>query len=118
MAKGMLHKKENETSPNDPDKHVEVKTKSLSREEVGFTDSQEDLIPTFDVNMRLDNHTRNAVLALAKASADKRTASEMVSILVENYLKDSSERTKEIYNDLLNMYEERDKLSYKLKTKK
>lgn len=33
-------------------------------------------VPTFDVDTRVNNHTRNAVLALARAIAYKRTALE------------------------------------------
>lgn len=74
-------------------------------------------VPTFDVNMRVDNHTRNAVLALARATADKRTASEMVSILIENFLDGMTPQGLEVYQDFLDMLEQKDKLEYKLKNK-
>lgn len=73
--------------------------------------------PTFDVNMRVDNHTRNAILALARATADKRTASEMVSILIENFLDKMTPQGLEVYQDFLDMLEQKDKLEYKLKNK-
>ena len=73
--------------------------------------------PTFDVNMRVDNHTRNAILALARATADKRTASEMVSILIENFLDNMTPQGLEVYQDFLDMLEQKDKLEYKLKNK-
>lgn len=80
------------------------------------TDSKTNSI-TFDVNMRVDNHTRNAVLALARATADKRTASAMVSILIENYLNSMTPQDLEVYQDFLDMLEQKDKLEHKLKNK-
>lgn len=74
-------------------------------------------VPTFDVNMRVDNHTRNAILALARATADKRTANEMVSILAETFLDKMTPQSLEVYQDFLDMLEQKDKLKYKLKNK-
>ncbi|WP_282802531.1 DUF5388 domain-containing protein [Secundilactobacillus kimchicus] len=100
---------------NNPDKKVNVNVNSLSRKQAGFVDTE--TIPTFDVNMRVDNHTRNAVLALAKTTADKRSASEMVSILIETYLETLNPQSKEIYQDFVDMLENKDKLDYKMKNR-
>lgn len=101
----------------DPDKNVKIKSNSISRKDAGFGDSINDHLPTFDVNMRVDNHTRNAVLALSKISSEKKTASEIVSLLIENYVEDLNPQSVEIYQDFVNMLEEKDKLNYKLKNK-
>nr|WP_252895204.1 DUF5388 domain-containing protein [Liquorilactobacillus satsumensis] len=61
----------NNNSEKRIDKNVEVKTKQISRADVGFTDIEKDVIPTFDVSVRLDNHARNALMALAKTTAEK-----------------------------------------------
>ena len=74
-------------------------------------------VPTFDVNMRVDNHTRNAILALARATANKRTASKMVSVLIENFLDKMTPQDLKVYQDFLDMLEQKDKLEYKLKNK-
>ncbi|WP_034994708.1 DUF5388 domain-containing protein [Liquorilactobacillus vini] len=100
------------------DKNVEVKTKSITRAEAGFTDVQKDVIPTFDVSVRLDNHARNALLALAKTTAEKRTISEMLSIMIESYSKSLSENTMSAYNEYLEALEEKDKLAYRLKNRR
>ena len=117
---GLLNHDKDKIAKN-PDKNVDVKATQVTREEAGFTDNESskdtEFIPTFDVNMRMDKHTRNAVLALSKATAEKRTASEMVAILIEDYLKNASNRTKDIFNEFLNTFEEKDKLLYKLKSK-
>lgn len=117
---GLLNHDKDKVAKN-PDKNVDVKATQVTREEAGFTDNESskdtEFIPTFDVNMRIDNHTRNAVLALSRATAEKRTASEMVSILIEEYLKDTSTRTQDIYREFINAFEEKDRIMYKLKTK-
>lgn len=97
----------------------EPKVKSISRTDAGFGDKkqQSDMLPTFDVNMRIDNHARNAVLALAKTTANKRSVSEMVSILVEEYLRSMNPQSLEVYQELVTMFENKDQLSYKLKRK-
>lgn len=100
-----------------PDKNVEVKANIISRKEAGFVDKDIKSIPTFDVNMRIDNHTRNAILALSRATADRRTASEMASILIEQYLDKLNPQTLEVYQDFLEMLEEKDKMEYKLKNR-
>lgn len=116
---GLLNHNTDSKSKNNPDKKVEVKVNSISRAAAGFGDKkqQSDLIPTFDVNMRIDNHARNAVLALAKTTADKRSASEMVTILVEKYLQTMNPQSLEVYQELVTMFEDKDQLSYKLKRK-
>lgn len=101
-------------SGTNPDKNVDIKVKSVSRQEAGFASSETPL-PTFDVNMRIDNHSRNAVLALAKITADKRSASEMVSILVEEYLKELNPKAMESYTELVDAFEEKDKITFNLK---
>lgn len=99
-----------------PDKGVNVKAKSISRKDAGFGNTPDvPVYPTYDVNMRLDNHARNSVLALAKATADKRTASEMMAILVEAYADNLEPQTEEIYQNFLKMFEEKDRLESKLK---
>jgi len=100
-----------------PNKKVDIKVKEISRTEAGFVDIPESIIPTFDVNMRVDNHTRNAILALSRATADKRTASEMASILIESYLEKLNPQTLEVYQDFLGMLEDKDKMEYKLKNR-
>lgn len=100
---------------NKIDKNVNVKTKSISRKDAGFVDTQKDIIPTFDVSIRVDNHARNSLLALAKTTGEKRTVSEMLSIMIENYSSNLSERTRDVYNEYLSALEEKDKLSFKLK---
>lgn len=107
----------NPGNSTDPDKKVNIKSKQITRNEVGFGDTPSPAVPTFDVNMRVDNHTRNAILALARATADKRTASEMVSILIENFLDKMTPQGLEVYQDFLDMLEQKDKLEYKLKNK-
>lgn len=99
------------------DKNVDVKVKQISREDVGFTDIEKDVIPTFDVSVRLDNHARNALLALAKITAEKRSISEMLSIMIEDYSKKLNDNTINAYRDYLNALEEKDKLAYKLKSR-
>lgn len=98
---------------DNPDKKVNVSVQSISRKDVGFVDNTS--IPTFDVNMRIDNHTRNAVLSLAKATADRRSATEMVSILIETYLETMTSQDKEVYNEFIDIFENKDKLVYKMK---
>lgn len=107
----------NPGNSKDPDKKVNIKSKQITRNEAGFGDTPSPAVPTFDVNMRVDNHTRNAILALARATADKRTASEMVSILIENFLDKMTPQGLEVYQDFLDMLEQKDKLEYKLKNK-
>lgn len=107
----------NNDNNKDPDKKVTIKAKQISRSEAGFSNKPSPAVPTFDVNMRVDNHTRNAVLALARATADKRTASEMVSILIESFLDSMTPQGLEVYQDFLDMLEQKDKLEYKLKNK-
>lgn len=118
MSGLLQHNSDIENNKN-PDKKVEVKANAISRTAAGFGDSknQGDLIPTFDVNMRIDNHARNAVLALAKTTADKRSASEMVTILVENYLESMNPQSLDVYQELVTMFESKDQLNYKLKRK-
>ena len=58
MSNLLQHK--NDDNEKKIDKNVDVKTKSISRQDVGFTDIEKDVIPTFDVSVRLDNHSRNA----------------------------------------------------------
>ena len=89
----------------------------IKLEKVDRANKSNNPVPTFDVNMRVDNHTRNAVLALARATADKRTASEMVSILIESFLDSMTPQGLEVYQDFLDMLEQKDKLEYKLKNK-
>lgn len=100
---------------NDPDKNVNVNVNSISRQEAGFGDKNIQHIPTFDVNIRVNNHTRNAVLALSKISPENKTASEIVSILVEKYVESLNPQSMEIYQDFVDMLEQKDKLNYKLK---
>ncbi|MVF16007.1 DUF5388 domain-containing protein [Fructilactobacillus sanfranciscensis] len=102
---------------NDPDKNVKVNVKSVSRKEAGFGDSDNDLIPTFDVNIRVDNHTRNAILALSKISPDNQTASAVVAKLVESYTENLNPQSLEVYQDFADMLEKKDKLNYKFKNK-
>jgi hypothetical protein len=110
---GLLNHKNDDSKKID--KNVAVKTKSITREEAGFTDVQKDVIPTFDVSVRVDNHARNSLLALAKTTGEKRTVSEMLSVMIENYTNNLSDRTRESYNEYLSALEEKDKLSFKLK---
>lgn len=70
MSNLLQHK--NDDNEKKIDKNVDVKTKSISRQDVGFTDIEKDVIPTFDVSVRLDNHSRNALMALAKTTAEKK----------------------------------------------
>ena len=116
MAGLLNHKSDNISKKID--KNVEVKTKAITREEVGFTDVQKEVIPTFDVSVRLDNHARNALLALAKTTAEKRTVSEMLSIMIESYSKNLSDNTLAAFSEYLEALEEKDKLSFKLKNKR
>ncbi|WP_076657697.1 DUF5388 domain-containing protein [Lactiplantibacillus plantarum] len=113
---GLLNHGDNtDKKRENPDKKVEVSAATVSRSAAGFGHDSSDVIPTFDVNMRLDNHARNAILALAKTTADKRTAAEMVTILIENYVSSLNPKTMDTYEELLNMLETKDSLNYKLK---
>ena len=94
----------------------EIKLEKVSHINTNINNSKQS-VPTFDVNMRVDNHTRNAVLALARATADKRIASEMVSILVESFLDNMTPSKLKIYQDFLDVLEKKDRLGYKLKNK-
>ena len=114
---GGLLKHDNDNQVKSPDKKVNVNVSSISRKQAGFGEDSAEKIPTFDVNMRVDNHTRNAVLALSKASADKRSASEMVSLMIESYLESLTPQTRDTYDELVSMMETKDKLDYKLKSK-
>ena len=112
-----LLKHDNNDQIKNPDKKVNVQVSSISRKQAGFGEASVEKIPTFDVNMRVDNHTRNAVLALSKATADKRSASEMVSLMIESYLESLTPQTRDTYDELVSMMETKDKLDYKLKSK-
>lgn len=114
---GGLLKHGNDDQVKSPDKKVNVNVSSISRKQAGFGEDSVEKIPTFDVNMRVDNHTRNAVLALSKATADKRSASEMVALMIESYLKSLTPQTRDTYDELVSMMETKDKLDYKLKSK-
>ncbi|WP_459783054.1 DUF5388 domain-containing protein, partial [Pediococcus ethanolidurans] len=47
----------------------------------------------------------------------KRSASEMVSLMIENYLESLTPQTRDTYDELVSMMETKDKLDYKLKSK-
>ena len=74
-------------------------------------------LPTFDVNMRVENHTRNAILALARVNADQKTANEMAAILIANFLDKMTPQDLKAYQDFFNVLEQKDELECKLKNK-
>ncbi|MEO3669622.1 DUF5388 domain-containing protein [Lactiplantibacillus plantarum] len=115
MSNLLNHGENPDKKRENPDKRVEVSAATVSRSAAGFGQDTANVIPTFDVNMRLDNHARNAILSLAKTTADKRTASEMVTILIENYVSSLNPKTLDTYEELLDMLETKDSLNYKLK---
>ncbi|MBT1150925.1 hypothetical protein DIS15_12320 [Levilactobacillus brevis] len=67
-------------------KDVSVKVNTVTRQQAGFGDStnSEEEIANFDVNMRVSNHVRNSVLSLSKVIEGKKTASDVISILVDS----------------------------------
>lgn len=110
MSSILKHKSKN------PDKNVSVKAKSVSRKEAGFGEEKKEVV-NFDVSVRMNNHTRNALLTLAKIKGSNVSSSSVISDLVDQYVEKMSPQDFKIYKEILNTFELKDELSAKLKSK-
>jgi hypothetical protein len=106
---GMLNHSKNKN----PDKNVKVNVQSVTRSEAGFTDNDEPQVPTFDVSMRISNHTRNAILALSKI--EDSNANGTIADVMDEYVKKLDNQQLHAYHELFNTFEQKDLLMSKLK---